>query len=135
MPTSRPRPRRNRIRSSGASSPGAAMRSSPSRTRSRGRCGYARFARRSRPPFAGSRSPPDFTYRQGAAALGLIDAYRAGGDTPLVEPSRRAIALLVRAQKPGAGWRYTLHPTEADSAVTAWITLAFESAKRVNDAD
>ena len=83
----------------------------------------------------GDRRVGHWVYDHGVSVLALVEAYRRTGSEDLVEPARRGLALLVEAQNPGSGWRYGIKPGESDSSLTAWSMLAFEAAKKVNDAD
>lgn len=68
-------------------------------------------------------------YNHALATLALCEAVGAGAPGRLLEPARRAVDWLVRAQNPSAGWRYSARSGESDMSVTGWCILALKSAQ------
>jgi hypothetical protein len=66
-------------------------------------------------------------YGQAMATAALCEGYSMTGDPRLREPVERAVAFILKAQNPGAGWRY-LPRQDSDTSVTGWQVLALKSA-------
>ncbi len=68
-------------------------------------------------------------YPHSLAALALAEAYGIMASPLYQDAARRAVEVLLRAQNPGAGWRYTPRCGESDMSVTGWCVLALQSAR------
>ena len=68
-------------------------------------------------------------YAHGIAAIALCEAYGVSKDPALKAPAEKAIALIIFAQSPKGGWRYTPKPADADTSVTGWQYMALHSAR------
>ena len=72
----------------------------------------------------------NYMYNHGIATTALADAYAVSGAASLREPTEKALAFLVSAQRASGGWDYTERPgTRADMSVTAWQIAALRSAR------
>jgi hypothetical protein len=67
-------------------------------------------------------------YGHAMATLALCEAYTMSGDTRLVEPIRRAVDFILKAQNPGLGWRYDPR-RDNDTSVLGWQIMALMSAE------
>ncbi|MDC3378906.1 terpene cyclase/mutase family protein [Planctomycetota bacterium] len=68
-------------------------------------------------------------YDHAVATFALAEAYAVTRDVGLRRPAIRAVAFLVRAQNPGAGWRYGVRPGDNDTSITGWAVLAMKAAR------
>jgi len=70
------------------------------------------------------------TYNHAIATLALCEV-ASFTDSPAVRvPARRAVELILDAQNPGAGWRYSLAPDgHSDTCVTGWMVQALHAAR------
>jgi hypothetical protein len=73
--------------------------------------------------------PAGRMYAHGIAAIALCEAYGVSKDPALKAPAEKAIALIISAQSPKGGWRYTPKPADADTSVTGWQYMALHSAR------
>ena len=73
--------------------------------------------------------PAGRMYAHGIAAIALCEAYGVSKDPALKAPAEKAIALIIFAQSPKGGWRYTPKPADADTSVTGWQYMALHSAR------
>ena len=78
---------------------------------------------------------PDGDLRQGGqmydhalAAMVLAEAFTLTGDPRLPEPIRKAVDFIVKAQRPGSGWRYEPR-SDSDTSVLGWQVMALKSAE------
>lgn len=68
-------------------------------------------------------------YSHGIASIVLCEAYGMTRDPQLMEPARRAIEFILRAQdRQLGGWRY-VPGEESDTSVTGWQLMALKSAQ------
>jgi prenyltransferase beta subunit len=68
-------------------------------------------------------------YEHALATLSMVESY---GSVPSLEMRRsvqRAVDLIVKAQTPEGGWRYTPNPTDADLSVTVMQVVALHAAQ------
>ena len=68
-------------------------------------------------------------YCHGIATIALCEAFGVSKDPELKAPAEKAIALIIAAQSPKGGWRYTPKPSDADTSVTGWQYMALHSAR------
>jgi len=66
-------------------------------------------------------------YGQAMATAALCESYSMTGDQRLNEPIKKAVDFILKAQNPGAGWRYEPRK-DSDTSVTGWQVLALKSA-------
>lgn len=66
-------------------------------------------------------------YGQAMATAALCECYSMTGDQRLMEPIKKAVDFILKAQNPGAGWRYEPRK-DSDTSVTGWQVLALKSA-------
>ena len=66
-------------------------------------------------------------YGQAMATVALCESYSLTGDKRLLEPIEKAVDFILKAQNPGAGWRYEPRK-DSDTSVTGWQVLALKSA-------
>ncbi|MCX7702545.1 MAG: terpene cyclase/mutase family protein [Planctomycetota bacterium] len=71
----------------------------------------------------------EWIYNHALATMAVCEAYGMTQDPWLREPCERAIDCIIRAQNPGAGWRYDPGSGENDTSVTGWMILALKGAK------
>ena len=66
-------------------------------------------------------------YSQAQATIALCELYGMTQDESLREPAQRALDYAARIQTPGmGGWRY-IPRQDADTSVTGWFVMAFQS--------
>lgn len=68
-------------------------------------------------------------YAHGFATLFLAEVYGMTGDEMVKERLQKAIFLIVNAQNPQGGWRYTPQPIDADVSVTICQVMALRAAR------
>ncbi|MCE9610941.1 MAG: hypothetical protein K8R23_12165 [Chthoniobacter sp.] len=68
-------------------------------------------------------------YCHGIATIALCEAFGVSKDPALKAPAEKAVALIIAAQSPKGGWRYTPKPGDADTSVTGWQYMALHSAR------
>lgn len=68
-------------------------------------------------------------YDHGLATLCLAEAFTLTADERLLPPLTAAVAVIVRAQSPAGGWRYTAQPLDADVSMTATQLSALLAAR------
>lgn len=68
-------------------------------------------------------------YGQGFAALFLAEVYGMSDRPELRDKLAAAIDLIVAAQNPEGGWRYTPEPLDADVSVTVCQVMALRAAR------
>ena len=69
-------------------------------------------------------------YTHGIVTTALCEAYGLTKDPALLEPARKAVAVILRAQnKQHGGWRYTSQPSDGDTSVVGWQVMALKSAR------
>ena len=62
------------------------------------------------------------------ATMVLCESFSMTGDERLVEPIKRAVDFIVKAQNPGYGWRYEPR-SDNDTSVAGWALMALKSAE------
>ncbi len=67
-------------------------------------------------------------YVHGQATIVLCEAYALTRDEALLEPVKRAISFINKAQHREGGWRYE-PKMEGDTSVLGWQVMALQSAK------
>lgn len=69
-------------------------------------------------------------YDHAIATLALAELLVVSRDVlRLRRPAEAAVRLCLRAQNPGAGWRYGVRPGDSDTSVTGWMCLALKTAR------
>ncbi len=68
-------------------------------------------------------------YCHGIATIALCEAFGVSKDPALKAPAEKAIALIIAAQSPKGGWRYSPKPGDSDTSVTGWQYMALHSAR------
>lgn len=66
-------------------------------------------------------------YGQAIGTAALCECYSMTADKRLLEPIQKAVDFILKAQNPGAGWRYQPRK-DNDTSVTGWQVLALKSA-------
>lgn len=67
-------------------------------------------------------------YQHGLSTLALAEMYGMDYDPKLEEGLRKAVDLIVRAQSPSGGWRYSPQPGDQDLSVTIMQVVALRAA-------
>jgi hypothetical protein len=67
-------------------------------------------------------------YEQGMATLCLAEMYGTDPDPELEDKLRRAVDLIIKAQSPSGGWRYSYVPGDQDLSVTVMQVVALRAA-------
>jgi hypothetical protein len=70
-----------------------------------------------------------YMYNHGMATIALAELYgesRSGAIRPKLE---RAVNVILKAQSPSGGWRYSAHPGDADISVTVMQAVALRAAQ------
>jgi hypothetical protein len=70
-------------------------------------------------------------YGQGFASLFLCESYGMSRRAALRDRLDRALDLIIAAQNPEGGWRYTPQPRDADVSVTVCQVMALRAARNV----
>jgi len=68
-------------------------------------------------------------YEHGLATLALSEAWGMSDNPELRDTLKRAVDVILRAQDPSGGWKYTPRPAGADVSVTVMQIVALASAK------
>jgi len=69
-------------------------------------------------------------YDQGIATMALAEAYGMTKDPALLDPLRRAVSFIIKAQsKEHGGWRYRPTSRDGDTSVVGWQVMAITSAR------
>ena len=68
-------------------------------------------------------------YEHGLAVLALSEAWGQSKNPRLKTTLRRAVDIILRAQNPQGGWRYTPEPRDADLSMTVMHLVALNSAR------
>jgi len=69
-------------------------------------------------------------YDQGIATMALAEAYGMTKDPALLDPVRRAVSFIIKAQsKEHGGWRYKATSRDGDTSVVGWQVMAITSAR------
>ncbi|MCE5278985.1 MAG: prenyltransferase/squalene oxidase repeat-containing protein [Planctomycetaceae bacterium] len=68
-------------------------------------------------------------YEHGLATLALSEVWGMSNRDELRDALKRAVDVILRAQNPAGGWRYSPQPTDADISVTVMQIVALASAK------
>jgi len=68
-------------------------------------------------------------YDQGIATMALAEAYGMTKDPALLDPLRRAVGFIIRAQNDKGGWRYKYNSRDSDTSVVGWQVMALTSAR------
>jgi hypothetical protein len=76
----------------------------------------------------GSSRTHQYVYNHAIATLALAEAYAQTKDVRQLAQLRPALDFILRAQNPGAGWRYDPRGGETDTSVTCWCFRALAKA-------
>ncbi len=68
-------------------------------------------------------------YDQGIATMALAEAYGMTKDPAMLDPLRRAVGFIIRAQNKEGGWRYKYKSKDSDTSVVGWQVMALTSAR------
>jgi hypothetical protein len=69
-------------------------------------------------------------YDQGIATIALAEAYAMTRDPQLLEPMKKAVDYVLRAQnRKLGGWRYQIDSIDCDMSVAGWEIMALTSAR------
>ena len=68
-------------------------------------------------------------YDQGIATMALAEAYGMTKDPAMLDPLRRAVGFIIRAQNKEGGWRYQYGSKDSDTSVVGWQVMALTSAR------
>lgn len=68
-------------------------------------------------------------YNHAIATTALCEAYGMTGDKEMKKAAEKAVAYCLKAQNPGAGWKYGVRPGNNDTSVTGWMVAALMAAK------
>ena len=78
----------------------------------------------------GPRVTHAFMYNHVLATLAMCDAFAMTRDPRYRKPAEDGVAFILKAQNPGAGWRYDPRGKESDTSVTVWCVSALAAARR-----
>jgi prenyltransferase beta subunit len=67
-------------------------------------------------------------YEHGLATLALSEAWGESDNDQIRDVLKKAVEVILRAQNPQGGWRYSPQPTDADISVTVMMVVALASA-------
>ncbi|MDA7950813.1 MAG: terpene cyclase/mutase family protein, partial [Pirellulaceae bacterium] len=67
-------------------------------------------------------------YSHAQAAIAICELYGMTNDSQLREPAQRAIDFSVKIQSSQGGWRYNDGVDDADTSVTGWFVMVYQSA-------
>ncbi len=70
-----------------------------------------------------------YMYNQAICALALVEAYGMTSSPLIRDAATRSVTFLIRAQNPGAAWRYRQRSGDNDISVTGWVVMALKSAR------
>jgi len=76
----------------------------------------------------GPKGHAQFMYGHAIATLAICEAVAMTRDR-YRKPAEDGVAFLLRAQNPGAGWRYAPRGGDSDTDVTAWCVAALRSGR------
>jgi hypothetical protein len=98
-----------------------------------GRGPYRDVLERGKKFLLGTAQPTGFVsfgsmYEHGLATLALAEMYGMDPDPALEEKLRKAVDLIVKAQSPAGGWRYSPTPGDQDLSVTVMQIVALRAA-------
>lgn len=68
-------------------------------------------------------------YEHALATLALSEVWGMSGEEGIGEAVKRGVRVIIQAQSPMGGWRYTPTPLDADISVTVMQIVALASAK------
>ncbi|MHC4841326.1 MAG: prenyltransferase/squalene oxidase repeat-containing protein, partial [Planctomycetota bacterium] len=77
----------------------------------------------------GPQEDDHFVYNHSICTMAMAEAYGLSGQAVLKPVADKAVDFILRAQNPGAGWRYGVQIGRNDSSVTGWMVLALKSCK------
>lgn len=69
-------------------------------------------------------------YADAICLLAVAEAYGLTGDPDLAAMARKSVAYFAARQSRSGGWRYEPGDGDADSSVTAWVSMGLSAAKR-----
>ena len=67
-------------------------------------------------------------YEHGLSTLACVELYGMDPDPQLEDKLRKAVNLIIKAQSPSGGWRYTAVPGDQDLSVTVMQIVALRAA-------
>ncbi|MCE5279047.1 MAG: hypothetical protein ABFD92_14990 [Planctomycetaceae bacterium] len=68
-------------------------------------------------------------YCHGVVTTALAEASTVSKDPAVFEALKKAVAVILKAQSPSGGWRYTSAPADSDTSVVGWQVMALKSAE------
>jgi len=74
-------------------------------------------------------SAPQYMYNHGIATIALAELYGESHAPALRVKLQRAVDVILKAQNPAGGWRYTPQPNDADISVTVLQAVALRAAQ------
>ncbi|MHC4841596.1 MAG: prenyltransferase/squalene oxidase repeat-containing protein [Planctomycetota bacterium] len=77
----------------------------------------------------GAREDDHFIYNHAICTMAMAELYGLSAARVMRPTVQRATDFILRAQNPGAGWRYGIRPGQNDVSVTGWMILALKSCK------
>ncbi|MHC4664162.1 MAG: hypothetical protein ACYS8W_21065 [Planctomycetota bacterium] len=82
--------------------------------------------------FIGSSLGESAVYNHAIATRAICEAFSITGDEKLKGPAQKAVDYIIKAQNPGAGWKYQPGDGKSDTSVTGWMIMALTAAKKGN---
>ena len=70
-----------------------------------------------------------YMYNHGIATIALAELYGECRSNAIQAKVQRMIDVILHAQSPSGGWRYTPHPSDADISVTVLQSVALRAAQ------
>jgi len=74
-------------------------------------------------------APGQYMYNHGIATVALAELYGESRSAAIRPKLEQLVAVILKAQDPAGGWRYTPQPRDADLSVTVMQTVALRAAQ------